>query len=223
MLNKLKPTIAVVDSGIGGVSVLNALIDKYHSGNYIYFADNLYMPYGKRNKEFIKKRVDKIINLLNEKYQVDLIILACNTASSSINKEDYKNVITISFNKNLVYLTTPLTKKNLPKKDIIADRTLARLIEKYIFEPKKLDQTIKNHINKYNLNNLNSLILGCTHYELAIDLFKKYLPNIEIYKNSDNILENLNFKTDTETTDILFLQSKNSKAYQEKFFKLVRR
>ena len=38
--------IAIIDSGIGGVSVLKQLTNKHGGGNFIYFADNLYMPYG---------------------------------------------------------------------------------------------------------------------------------------------------------------------------------
>ena len=64
MLNKLKPTIAIIDSGIGGISVLKALLNKYHCGNYIYYADNLYMPYGKHTKSFVKKAENALNKLL---------------------------------------------------------------------------------------------------------------------------------------------------------------
>ena len=84
MLNKLKTTIAVVDSGIGGTSVLSELIEKYPHYNYIYFADNLNMPYGKKSKRFLLKRAKEIIDVLKNSYKVDAIIIACNTLSSVI-------------------------------------------------------------------------------------------------------------------------------------------
>ena len=51
----LSNSIAIIDSGIGGISVLKALINKFGTGNYIYYADNLYMPYGNKSKTVIKK------------------------------------------------------------------------------------------------------------------------------------------------------------------------
>ena len=82
MLKGKNPTIAIVDSGIGGVSVLKQLIAKYNGGNFIYFADNLYMPYGNKNKIWLKNRIEEIIGILQDRYNVDYIIIACNTASS---------------------------------------------------------------------------------------------------------------------------------------------
>lgn len=223
MLKKLKPTIAVVDSGIGGVSVLRALINKFNAGNYIYFADNLYMPYGKRTKTFVKNRVEHIINFLNQNYLPDLIIIACNTASSSINGQDYANVCTMKFKTDKTILATPLTKKNMPSHNVIADKTLAKQIEKNIFNHKKLKKIIANHIKKLKLTNVSDLILGCTHYELAINIFKDLLPNTHIKNNSDFVLNTIKFDPKTDETTILFLQSKFSKQCQENFYRLIGR
>ncbi len=223
MLKKLKPTIAILDSGIGGISILQSLIDKYKSGNYIYFADNLYMPYGNKLKKFLKKRVEAIIQKLIEKYNADMVIVACNTASSLIDENKYKNVLTMRFNPNIHCFATKLTKKMLDRDNVIADATLATQIEKNIFDKNKLDRLIKSHINKYKLNELDRFVLGCTHYELVIDIFKKYCPNTEIIKNSNYILKYINYFPNTTDLTILFLQSKNSESYLNKLNKLIRR
>ncbi len=223
MLKKLKPTIAILDSGIGGISILQSLIDKYKSGNYIYFADNLFMPYGNKRKKFLKKRVEAIIQKLIEKYNADMVIVACNTASSLIDENKYKNVLTMRFNPNIHCFATKLTKKMLDRDNVIADATLATQIEKNIFDKNKLDRLIKSHINKYKLNELDRFVLGCTHYELVIDIFKKYCPNTEIIKNSNYILKYINYFPNTTDLTILFLQSKNSESYLNKLNKLIRR
>lgn len=223
MLKKLKPTIAILDSGIGGISILQSLIDKYKSGNYIYFADNLFMPYGNKRKRFLKKRVEAIIQKLIEKYNADMVIVACNTASSLIDENKYKNVLTMRFNPNIHCFATKLTKKMLDRDNVIADATLATQIEKNIFDKNKLDRLIKSHINKYKLNELDRFVLGCTHYELVIDIFKKYCPNTEIIKNSNYILKYINYFPNTTDLTILFLQSKNSESYLNKLNKLIRR
>lgn len=223
MLKKLKPTIAILDSGIGGISILQSLIDKYKSGNYIYFADNLFMPYGNKRKRFLKKRVEAIIQKLIEKYNADMVIVACNTASSLIDENKYKYVLTMRFNPNIHCFATKLTKKMLDRDNVIADATLATQIEKNIFDKNKLDRLIKSHINKYKLNELDRFVLGCTHYELVIDIFKKYCPNTEIIKNSNYILKYINYFPNTTDLTILFLQSKNSESYLNKLNKLIRR
>ena len=52
------------------VLLVKQLIQKYKTGNYIYFADNLYMPYGTKDKSFVKNRVEEIIEFLKKEYKV---------------------------------------------------------------------------------------------------------------------------------------------------------
>lgn len=222
MLNKLKPTIAIIDSGIGGISILKQLIERYHCGNYVYFADNLYMPYGRLKKKFLQKRLNSIINILKEKYKVDKIIIACNTASAVLKEFPTRDIITMNFIDNYTYIATPLTKKMLPNLNIISNGTLAKKIEANIFNP-KLEKIILKFIKRYKLDNLNSFVLGCTHYELVEEIFRKYCPNSKIYLNSQFAIKDLDYEPDDENLSILFLQSRQSKDYIDKLNKLIGR
>lgn len=222
MLNKLKPTIAIIDSGIGGISILRQLIERYHCGNYVYFADNLYMPYGRLKKNFLRKRLETIINTLRENYQVNKIIIACNTASAVLKGYISKDVITMNFIDGYTYIATPLTKKMLPNLPVISNGTLAKRIEENIFNT-KLDKIIFKFIKRYKLDNLDSFVLGCTHYELVEDIFKKYCPNTKIYLNSQFAIKDLNYEPNDENLSILFLQSNESKSYLDKLNKLIGR
>ena len=76
--------IGVIDSGIGGLSLLKSLVSKYPNENYIYLADNLNMPYGNKSKKWIVSRICELINYLYDNFNVKLVILACNTASSCL-------------------------------------------------------------------------------------------------------------------------------------------
>ena len=222
MLNKLKPTIAIIDSGIGGISILKQLIERYHCGNYVYFADNLYMPYGRLKKKFLQKRLNSIINILKEKYKVDKIIIACNTASAVLKEYQIKDIITMNFIDDYTYIATPLTKKMLPNLNIISNGTLAKKIEANIFNP-KLEKIILKFIKRYKLDNLNSFVLGCTHYELVEEIFRKYCTNSKIYLNSQFAIKDLDYEPDDENLSILFLQSRQSKDYIDKLNKLIGR
>ena len=222
MLNKLKRSIAIIDSGIGGISILKQLIERYHCGNYVYFADNLYMPYGRLKKKFLQKRLNSIINILKEKYKVDKIIIACNTASAVLKEFPTRDIITMNFIDNYTYIATPLTKKTLPNLNIISNGTLAKKIEANIFNP-KLEKITLKFIKRYKLDNLNSFVLGCTHYELVEEIFRKYCPNSKIYLNSQFAIKDLDYEPDDENLSILFLQSRQSKNYIDKLNKLIGR
>lgn len=223
MINTKNPIIAVVDSGIGGVSILNSLIQKFGAGNYIYFADNEYMPYGNKSRQFIRNRVENIIKLLNETYQTDLIILACNTASSSIDLSKYDNVIGMTFIDDQTYLATELTKRNLNNSNVIADNKLASLIEKHIFDQKYLEKLIKQRVDKYALNKYDQLVLGCTHYELVRELFHKYCPDTRVINNSSSLVRSLdNVIYDNLELNLQILLSRQSARYSEKIKKLIK-
>ncbi len=221
MLTKISPCIAIIDSGMGGISVLKRIIEKYHTGNYIYFADNLNMPYGNKKKDFIKARINNLIRMFFETYKVDIVILACNTASSVISKNQYSSVLTIDFDENSTYLTTKLTKKNLPSLDVIADNTLASDIEKNIFNRDKLSVIIKRHVEKNQLNELSELVLGCTHYELVSDLFQQCCPDTIIKNNTESIMNKLKYEPCNDELNIKIILSKSSLDYEEKLLKLL--
>lgn len=221
MANCENLTIAIVDSGVGGVSVLRQLINKYNAGNYIYFADNLNMPYGNKSSEWLKRRIKNIVDWLFSYYKVDLVIIACNTASTVT--ENTPNVITMTFDDNYTYLATKLTKKNLPNLDIVEDNSLAKAIEMNILDKKKLKQVIQKHIKRYSLQKYPCLVLGCTHYELVISDFQKLCPSTRFINNSTFVIDNINLPPDkSEEVNIIIELSKKDLSLENKINKLIR-
>ena len=211
MLNSNNKVIAIVDSGIGGISILKQLVGKFNTGNFIYFADNKYMPYGNKSKKFIKNRIFEILNYLKTTYNVHKIIIACNTASSCINVK-CKNIEILTFDKEKTYLTTKLTSTNLKDYNTIADKSLAKLIEKHIFDKDILNKIIQKRVIKYKLNQLKELVLGCTHFEMVADIFKKYCPNTKIILNSSFLINKIRYDKPPET-NIKIILSKLNKEY----------
>lgn len=76
-----KIRIGLFDSGIGGFSVLFELFKKIPQAEFFYVADHAYAPYGPKSDEEILQRSFEIVKILKEK-QVDLIVIACNTATA---------------------------------------------------------------------------------------------------------------------------------------------
>lgn len=76
------PTVLVFDSGIGGLSVYDAIYKKMPNLHYIYAFDNEMFPYGDKSSEFLIDRVTSIIEHISKRYLIDIAVIACNTAST---------------------------------------------------------------------------------------------------------------------------------------------
>ncbi len=176
--------IGVLDSGIGGLTVLKKLIDNCPNHEYIYFGDTLNMPYGEKTREELVECGNKIISFL-EKEDVDIIVIACGTLSNNIDylKSNKKLISLIPLLKNkldsyqeVTIMATPLSiKTNVYQKyihtklNLIACYGLADAIEhsdiiKQEELVKKYTQNIKSKV----------LLLGCTHYPIIKNDIKKY-------------------------------------------------
>lgn len=75
-------TIGVFDSGVGGLSVLRALLREMPSARFVYLADSAYTPYGERTTEEIRDRSHRLGELLRHDYAADALVVACNTATA---------------------------------------------------------------------------------------------------------------------------------------------
>ena len=104
---------------------------------------------------------------------------------------------------------------------IISNPNLASEIEKNIFNKKKLEKIVKEEIKTHKLNKLDSLILGCTHYELVEEIFKRYCPKTNVISNSDNILDKINYEPNTEKLSTYFLTTKQDMKYNKKLKSLI--
>ena len=73
--------IGVFDSGIGGLTVLDELINIIPNEDYIFYADSKNNPYGEKSDEELYNITSKIVDYLKEK-GCRIIVIACNTATS---------------------------------------------------------------------------------------------------------------------------------------------
>jgi glutamate racemase len=123
--------IGLFDSGIGGLSILKDIVSLMPEAAYFYLADHAYAPYGKLTAEQVVQRSEFCTQWLLDNAAVDIMVIACNTATaeaiSSLRKkfpqipfvgvEPYINVINkeqhlFGDNSRVAVLTTPLLAKN---------------------------------------------------------------------------------------------------------------
>lgn len=76
-----KSAIGIFDSGFGGLTILKEIVKAHPSYDYIYLGDNARAPYGSRSSKIVYKFTEQSVDFLFKK-NCELIILACNTASS---------------------------------------------------------------------------------------------------------------------------------------------
>lgn len=76
------PKIAFIDSGIGGLSIVQSTIQQIPNAEFMYFMDNRYLPYGELSDRFLCERLLAIADNLVTFFQPDVIVVACNTAST---------------------------------------------------------------------------------------------------------------------------------------------
>src|SRR3990167_1764730 len=128
--------IAVFDSGLGSLSIINA-IQKICKSDIIYFADQKNFPYGKKSKKQLESIMNKTIKLLEENFSPDIIVMASNAPSLMVkitNKKvigvnpPVREAMMLSKTKNIVILGT---------RAAIKSKSLSSYIKKFNFSKDK--------------------------------------------------------------------------------------
>lgn len=182
--------VGVFDSGVGGLTVLKELLKEFNSVEFIYYGDSFNSPYGSKTIQAVQELCYKItLFLVNQ--NVDLIVIACNTAtvaSLDFLKEKFPSIPIIgvinpgatmalreSKNKKIGVLSTPLTANTNAYKNAIQKlndsyevyqqgcELLCPMIEKGWVDNEESHSILKNYIENLP-KDIDTLILGCTHY-----------------------------------------------------------
>lgn len=200
--------IGIFDSGVGGLTVLKSIYDKYPNNEYIYIGDNINSPYGDKTKEELYEYASRIIDYFIS-LDIKLVVIACNTICSNILptlKEKYKDIILVgvidstinSFIKKnkrkvLVIATTKTIKSNIYEekinaidKDIKVYSLATPLLVPLIEKGESVKQVLDEYLKPYK--DIDSIILGCTHYKIIESDINK---NITIINSSDGVVEEL--------------------------------
>lgn len=184
--------IGVFDSGVGGLTVLREIIKEVPRESTIYFGDTERFPYGPRDLKQVKNFVFKATGFLQEK-NVKMIVIACNTGSVAALKElkersempvigviepGARTAVDNTKNKRVGIIATEGTiesgayEKEINRLDpdiktfSVAAPMLIEYVEKGILEGKELGNAIKNYLDPLLSQDIDVLVLGCTHFPL---------------------------------------------------------
>lgn len=213
--------IGIFDSGIGGTTTLNEIKKLLPNEDFIYYADSKNNPYGSKSDDELYKIVKNVVDFLIKK-EVKLIVIACNTATTKcINKlrENYKNIPFIGTEpaikvacdnnyKNTLVLATPGTINSERTQELVNKNKktnqniyllpcdyLANAIERN--DVKEIDSLLYNYLTPYQNKNIDSIVLGCTHYPLIKDKIQSYFKDAVIIDGNIGVAKRVKYILET--------------------------
>ena len=200
--------IGIFDSGVGGLTVAQAIKQILPSESLIYFGDTAHLPYGDKSAESIRYYSKRITEFLLE-HNAKVVLIACNTASASafesLKSEFGNQTILIdvinpvveyvsrkNYNKIGVIGTKGTISSGTYEKKIMENSSSTNVVslatpllvpmieEGFIFDDIS-NAIIRTYLSNEMLEGIQALILGCTHYPIIKNQISKiYNFNVEI-------------------------------------------
>ena len=195
--------IGVIDSGVGGLTVVGRIADILPEADIVYFGDSANVPYGNRPESEILELTCSMLDFMKEK-RVAVAAVACNTISTLIDsfqsRYDFPMLgiigpaaaqVAASGISHVGLLATEFTVHSGHYQKLIRERnaavivhalgskTLAALIEAAEYDGKAVDAEVVRLIAALSETYpVRDIILGCTHYPIVLDSFRKHAPGV---------------------------------------------
>ena len=216
-MDKQRLPIGVFDSGIGGLTVLQQLIEALPSEDLLYFGDTARVPYGGKSREtIVRYAVESAIFLLEQR--IKLLVIACNTVSAYA-LDKLRHIFNIpvvgviepgaakaaktSRTGHIGVLGTRATihsnayqdeiRKQLPTSEVtsIACPLLVPFVEEVYLHHPALSLIIRDYLQPLKQKQeIDTLVLGCTHYPLLLPLIQEEIgPQITIVDSASTCAE----------------------------------
>ncbi len=203
--------IGVFDSGIGGLSVLNELKTLLPHENFIYYGDSKNCPYGEKSDDELMSITTKIVRYLKSE-GCKLIVIACNTATTRCMKKlraEFPELVFVgcvpaikvasdrNF-KNTLVMATPATIESERTHELVRDNQrvdqniylvpcfgLADAIERD--DKSEVKNILQNIFFEYRNKNIDSIVLGCTHYPFIKKEILEVMPGVALLDGNNGV------------------------------------
>ena len=196
-MNQKRDPIGVFDSGIGGISTLRDMIRELPDERFIYYGDAANAPYGTKSTQEVIACVRNVVEHLLEK-EIKALVIACNTATgaaaATLRRElsipvigmepALKPASQVRKNGSVLVLATPLTLhqekfENLMKQYgqgavKVPCPGLMEIVEED--DGAAAQQYLRELFSRFDLDQVDAVVLGCTHYVFLKDMIRSLLP-----------------------------------------------
>ena len=208
--------IGVLDSGVGGMSVLARMVELLPEEHFVYFGDSAFTPYGEKGCAWVLERTGELAASFIEQ-GAKAIVIACNTATSAAApalREAYAPLPIVGIEPalkpaalahpggNVLVMATPMTLA-LEKFQHLADEwsngctvwpvaceVLAARIEQGNLDAPDLEELVEHLVGEYR-GRVDAVVLGCTHYPLIADVIRDVLGAVPLYDGSEGTAHQL--------------------------------
>lgn len=253
-------SILVIDSGIGGLSVCQSILAQQPRLQIIYFADSAHFPYGLMPEARLSDRLKVIVEKMLEIHQPKLVVLACNTVSTLLLPElrtlfdipfvgvvpAIKPAAIMSNTKRIGLLATPATVLRPYTDQLIEDYAsfcevvkvgsselvvqAENLLNDDAVDQAVIDLVLKPFRSVPELSDVDTIVLGCTHFPLLKTQLQASLPNVNWVDSGEAIANRVSFllqesyvDKDINTTKLHQLYFSTTTRHKHEFSNIVRR
>ncbi len=220
--------IGIFDSGIGGLTVANAVSKLLPNEQIVYFGDTAHVPYGDKSKELIRSYASTITDFLLNQKKCKAVVIACNTASAAAYewlRDTYKGVVPV-INVIDPMIEAVIADDTIKKVGVIATKTtiasgvyrekfsrrkptleytelatplLASMIEEGYYNDNISHAVLESYLSNEVLNGIDALVLACTHYPLIKNEINAYYKHkVKVFDSAEVVAAKLKWILEKE-------------------------
>ena len=206
--------IGVLDSGMGGLSVLHALRRAMPHERFVYFGDNANAPYGPRPPEEIRALTLNTAQTLLKR-GVKALVIACNTANSAAGdmlkqrlpipvvgvEPDLADARERAGNRRVIVFATQATlamplyrdmrERLCPEAVSIPAPELVMMVERGVLSGEEPEAFFREKLRPWAVEELGAVVLGCTHFIFLRPVLSSIAPGVPVFDGVEPVIEDL--------------------------------
>ncbi len=206
--------IGVFDSGLGGLTVLAELVKALPGESFLYFGDTARVPYGAKSRRIVQRYSEEVSDYLVGR-NIKFLIVACNTATAhaedilrarlapknipvlGVIQPGVESLLARTKNRRVGVLATRSTTKSGEYVRRILERSpgtqvftkacplFVPLVEEGWTEKRITRLVIQEYLSELDREEVDTVVLGCTHYPLLKPAIREEFPNLHLVDSSE--------------------------------------
>ena len=206
--------IGVLDSGMGGLSVLHALRRAMPHERFLYYGDNANAPYGPRPPEEIRALTSRTAQKLIDR-GIKALVIACNTANSAAgellrarlpipvvgvepdladahDRANGKRVLVFATQATLALpLYRDMRRRLCPEAISIPAPELVMMVERGVLSGEEPEAFFREKLRPWAAEEIGAIVLGCTHFIFLRPLLSSIVPGVPVFDGVEPVIDDL--------------------------------